>query len=186
MEDNLPNLNADELSAYASAKYLAGVPDDQIYQEIVQMLRNDGWKEAAIAPMINEVARRTKEAGEARESPQEPPKVPQDPTAAMMGQPSQAQQDNVSQMITQIMGLLGPMASRLEALEKQRTAELLSATPQVRTPARANTPPSHAPTPVPTKKSKFPHPEPFEGDRSKYLAFRYKAKAKLRHEYEEL
>ncbi|KAK1907478.1 hypothetical protein P3342_000399 [Pyrenophora teres f. teres] len=63
MEDNLPNLNADELSAYASAKYLAGVPDDQIYQEIVQMLRNDGWKEAAIAPMINEVARRTKEAG---------------------------------------------------------------------------------------------------------------------------
>ncbi|EFQ85122.1 hypothetical protein PTT_20006, partial [Pyrenophora teres f. teres 0-1] len=82
------------------------------------------------------------------------------------------------------MGLLGPMASRLEALEKQRTAELLSATPQVRTPARANTPPSHAPTPVPTKKSKFPHPEPFEGDRSKYLAFRYKAKAKLRHEYE--
>ncbi|KAK1908803.1 hypothetical protein P3342_009654 [Pyrenophora teres f. teres] len=66
MEDNLPNLNADELSAYASAKYLAGVPDDQIYQEIVQMLRNDGWKEAAIAPMINEVARRTKEAGSKR------------------------------------------------------------------------------------------------------------------------
>ncbi|EFQ91144.1 hypothetical protein PTT_12101 [Pyrenophora teres f. teres 0-1] len=58
MEDNLPNLNADELS------------------EIVQMLRNDGWKEAAIAPMINEVARRTKEVGEARELLQEPPKVP--------------------------------------------------------------------------------------------------------------
>ncbi|EFQ89731.1 hypothetical protein PTT_13900 [Pyrenophora teres f. teres 0-1] len=68
MEDNLSNLNADELSAYALAKYLAG--------EIVQMLRNDGWKEAAIALMINEVARRTKEAGEARESPQELPKVP--------------------------------------------------------------------------------------------------------------
>ena len=82
MEDNLPNLNADELSAYALAKYLAGVPDDQIYQEIVQMLRNDGWKEAAIAPMINEVARRTKEAGEARESLQELPKGLQDLTAA--------------------------------------------------------------------------------------------------------
>ena len=50
----------------------------------MQILRNDGWKEAAIALMINEVARQTKEAGEARESPQKPPKVPQDPTAAIM------------------------------------------------------------------------------------------------------
>ena len=65
----MPNLNADELSAYASAKHLAGVPDDEIQRDIVQMLKNDGWKEAAIAPMINEIARRTKSVAGARESP---------------------------------------------------------------------------------------------------------------------
>ena len=33
------------------------------------MLKNDGWKEAAITPMINEIARRTKSVTRARESP---------------------------------------------------------------------------------------------------------------------
>jgi hypothetical protein len=42
MDNNLPNLNADELSAYASAKHLAGVPDNKIQQSIVQMLKNNG------------------------------------------------------------------------------------------------------------------------------------------------
>ena len=70
--DNAPNLNADELSAYASAKHLAGVSDEEIREDIVRMLRSDGWKEAAIAPMINEIARRTKEA---RELPKGSPKA---------------------------------------------------------------------------------------------------------------
>ena len=113
-------------------------------------------------------------------------KVPQQAegqSSQQTGQQPQVQQDNVSQIITQMMGLLGPMASRLEALERQRTSEPYLATPQIRTPAPSNAPLSHAPAPVPTK-SKFPHLEPFDGDRSKYLAFRYKTKAKLRHEYE--
>ena len=42
MMDNLPNLNADELSAYASAKHLAGVPDEEIREDIVRMLKSDG------------------------------------------------------------------------------------------------------------------------------------------------
>jgi hypothetical protein len=70
--DNPPNLNLDELSAYASAKHLAGVPDDEIYANIVRMLKEDGWKEAAITPMMNEVARRTKGVAETRGSPRSP------------------------------------------------------------------------------------------------------------------
>ena len=42
IDNNLPNLNADKLSAYASAKHLAGVPDNKIQQSIVQMLKNNG------------------------------------------------------------------------------------------------------------------------------------------------
>ncbi|KAK1919379.1 hypothetical protein P3342_009103 [Pyrenophora teres f. teres] len=164
MEDNLPNLNADELSAYASAKYLAGVPDDQIYQEIVQMLRNDGWKEAAIAPMINEVARRTKEAGEARESPQEPPKVPQDPTAAIMAQ---------------LVQLLSPITARLEAIERREP----SPAPQTFTPKFRSEPDKPA-LQESRARTKYPHPELFDGDRSKYSAFRYKVKAKLYNDYQ--
>ncbi|KAK1916467.1 hypothetical protein P3342_004286 [Pyrenophora teres f. teres] len=164
MEDNLPNLNADELSAYASAKYLAGVPDDQIYQEIVQMLRNDGWKEAAIAPMINEVARRTKEAGEARESPQEPPKVPQDPTAAIMAQ---------------LVQLLSPITARLEAIEQREP----SPAPQTFTPEFRSEPDKPA-LQESRARTKYPHPELFDGDRSKYSAFRYKVKAKLYNDYQ--
>jgi hypothetical protein len=75
MDNNLLNLNADELLAYASAKHLAGVPDDEIQRSIVQMLKNDGWKEAAIAPMINEIARRTKGVAETKGSPRSPPKA---------------------------------------------------------------------------------------------------------------
>ncbi|KAK1912987.1 hypothetical protein P3342_004923 [Pyrenophora teres f. teres] len=148
MEDNLPNLNADELSAYASAKYLAGVPDDQIYQEIVQMLRNDGWKEAAIAPMINE----------------EPPKVPQDPTAAIMAQ---------------LVQLLSPITARLEAIERREP----SPAPQTFTPKFRSEPDKPA-LQESRARTKYPHPELFDGDRSKYSAFRYKVKAKLYNDYQ--
>ena len=75
MMDNLPNLNADELSAYASAKHLAGVPDEEIQESIVQMLRSDGWKDAAITPMINEIARRTKGVAETKGLPRSLPKA---------------------------------------------------------------------------------------------------------------
>lgn len=48
------------------------------------MLKNDGWKEAAIAPMINEIARPTKGVAETKGSPRSPPKAAQDATVAMM------------------------------------------------------------------------------------------------------
>jgi hypothetical protein len=70
--DNPLNLNLDELLAYVSAKYLAGVLDDEIYANIVRMLKEDGWKEAAITPMMNEVARRTKGVVEIRGSLRSP------------------------------------------------------------------------------------------------------------------
>jgi hypothetical protein len=42
MDHNTPNLNADELSAYASAKHLSGVSDLEIQASIIQMLKDDG------------------------------------------------------------------------------------------------------------------------------------------------
>ena len=104
MEDNLPNLNAEELSAYASAKHLAGVPGDEIEQSIAQMLRNDGWKEAAITPMINEIARRVKSVAGKKGSPRSSPKTPQNATAEIMAQ---------------LVQLLTLITAWLEALEQQ-------------------------------------------------------------------
>jgi hypothetical protein len=42
MDNNIPNLNVDELSAYASAKYLSDVSDEEIQESIIRMLRDDG------------------------------------------------------------------------------------------------------------------------------------------------
>ena len=42
METNVPNLNVEELAAYATAKSQAGVLDEEILREITQMLREDG------------------------------------------------------------------------------------------------------------------------------------------------
>ena len=42
MEANAPNLNVEELAAYATTKSQAGVPDEEILREITQMLREDG------------------------------------------------------------------------------------------------------------------------------------------------
>jgi hypothetical protein len=55
--DNVSNLDVDELSAYASAKHLSGVLDEEIRESIIWMLKDDGWKDAAITPMISEIAR---------------------------------------------------------------------------------------------------------------------------------
>jgi hypothetical protein len=101
---NVPNLNADELSAYASAKHISGVSDDEIREGIIRMLKDDGWKDAAITPMINEIARRTTSMAETTEPPSSPPKVAQDTTVVM---------------ITQLLGMLALIASRLEALEQR-------------------------------------------------------------------
>lgn len=164
MTDNVPNLNVDELSAYASAKHLAGVSDEEIREDIVRMLKSDGWKDAAIAPMINEIARRTKEA---RESPKGSPKASQNATTAMLA------------ALTQLTQMMAPITSRLEALEQRETRR---STP-------APTPESHSdPTLSPVHleartKTKYPHPELFDGNRTKYSSFRYKIKAKLYNDY---
>jgi hypothetical protein len=161
MEDNLPNLNAEELSAYASAKHLAGVPGDEIEQSIAQMLRNDGWKEAAITPMINEIARRVKSVAGKKGSPRSSPKTPQNATAEIMAQ---------------LVQLLTPITARLEALEQQGS----QSTPQSsESQLGLGTPLTEH-----TTRTKYPHPELFDGDRSKYSAFRYKTKAKLYNDYQ--
>ena len=149
MEDNLPNLNADELSAYASAKHLAGVPDEEIREDIVRMLKNDGWKEAAIIPMINEIARRTKGAAETKGSPRSPPKAPQDPTAAIMAQ---------------LVQLLSPITARLEAIEQREP----QSSAQLRTSENHSDPIAMPAYPEKPQKKRLPNPERFDGDHSNY------------------
>ena len=63
MEINVPNLNVEELAAYAAAKNQAGVSDEEILREITQMLREDGWKKAAIRPTIKAVAKQSAVVG---------------------------------------------------------------------------------------------------------------------------
>jgi hypothetical protein len=162
--DNLPNLNADELSAYASAKHLAGVPDEEIREDIIRMLKNDGWKEAAIVPMINEVARRTKGVAETKGSPRSPPKAPQDASAALMAQ---------------LVQLLTPITARLDAIEQREphpSSRML--TPESRSDLEA--------TPLPPaavhQKRKFPDPERFDGNRSGYPGWKYECEGKLEYD----
>jgi hypothetical protein len=38
---NVPNLNADELSAYALVKHISGVSDNEIREGIIRMLKDD-------------------------------------------------------------------------------------------------------------------------------------------------
>jgi hypothetical protein len=167
--DNVPNLDVDELSAYASAKHLSGVSDEEIRESIIRMLKDDGWKDAAITPMISEIARRTKGVAETKGSPRSLPKASQDATAAMMAQ---------------LLEMLTPMTARLNALEQQQKLQK----PQVTTPeSMLSTPPNPQQLYEPVQRPpKFPHPELFDGDRAKYTAFRYKAKAKLYNEYQHL
>jgi hypothetical protein len=156
--DNPPNLNLDELSAYASAKHLAGVPDDEIYANIVRMLKEDGWKEAAITPMMNEVARRTKGVAETRGSPRSPPKSYQNATA---------------EALSQLAQLLAPVTARLETLEQRA-----SQTPQTPTPQDSCT--RETPLLEPTyAHRKLPDPERFDGSRANYTGWRFECEGKL-------
>jgi hypothetical protein len=77
-------LNVDKLSAYALAKHLLGVSDEEIQESIIRMLRDDGWKDAAITLMISEIARRTKGVAETKGLPRSLLKASQDATAAMI------------------------------------------------------------------------------------------------------
>jgi hypothetical protein len=166
MEENIPNLNVDELSAYAATKHIAGMADEEIKDNIIRMLKADGWKDAAISPMLSEIIRRTKGVTEARKSPRSPPKASQEPTAAMLAQ---------------LVELMTPITARLSTLEQRHTT--LSS--QAHTPDGLSS--TLTPPPATIKhRPKLPHPELFDGDRSKYSAFRYKAKAKLHNEYEHL
>ncbi|KAH8622034.1 hypothetical protein IG631_23140 [Alternaria alternata] len=104
MEINVPNLNVEELAAYATAKSQAGVLDEEILREITQMLREDGWKEAAIGLTIEAVVKRLLVVG-GKGSPRR-------------GESSKGNQDAMAQIMQQMMQLLSPMASCLEALEQ--------------------------------------------------------------------
>ncbi|KAI1676036.1 hypothetical protein KJE20_14375, partial [Pyrenophora tritici-repentis] len=104
MEINVPNLNVEELAAYATAKSQAGVLDEEILREITQMLREDGWKEAAIGPTIEAVVKRSSVVG-GKGSPRQ-------------GGSPKTSQNAVTQVMEQMMQLLSPIASRLEALER--------------------------------------------------------------------
>jgi hypothetical protein len=167
MDNNAPNLNLDELAAYASAKHLSGVSDTEIQESIIKMLKDDGWKDAAIAPMISEIARRTKGVAESKGSPRSPPKARQDATAALMAE---------------MIKMLAPLTDRLNTLE-QRQASPSSSRPLIPESLPSTLTSPQAPQGS-YQRPKYPHPELFSGDRTKYSAFRYKAKAKLSNEYE--
>ncbi|EOA84446.1 uncharacterized protein SETTUDRAFT_111918, partial [Exserohilum turcica Et28A] len=145
-------LNVEELAAYATTKSQAGVPDEEILREITQMLREDGWKEAAIGPTIEAVVKRSSVVG-GKGSPRQE------------GSPK-ANQNAVAQVMEQMMQLLSPMASRLEALERNQAKGRSESSPRVDTP----------PLPLTTvakpaaRKNKFPDLERFDGTRDNYLA----------------
>jgi len=151
MEINVLNLNVEELAAYATAKSQAEVLDKEILREITQMLREDGWKEAAIGPTIEAVVKRSSVVG-GKDSPRQ-------------GESSKGNQDAMAQIMQQMMQLLSPMASRLEALERSQ------AEGRSEPSLEANTPPP-LPTPVvepAVRKNKFPDLERFNGTRGNYL-----------------
>ncbi|EOA84489.1 uncharacterized protein SETTUDRAFT_20029 [Exserohilum turcica Et28A] len=120
MEANAPNLNVEELAAYATTKSQAGVPDEEILREITQMLREDGWKEAAIGPTIEAVVKRSLVVG-GKGSPRQEGSL-------------KANQNAVAQVMEQMMQLLSPMASRLEALERNQAEGRSESSPRVNTP----------------------------------------------------
>jgi hypothetical protein len=130
------------------------------------MLRSDGWKDAAIAPIINEIARRTKEA---RESPKGLPKASQNATTAMLA------------ALTQLTQMIAPITSRLEALEQRERQPLKPVhTPKSRSDLTLSPALLEART-----KTKYPHPELFNRYKTKYSSFRYKTKAKLYNNYQD-
>ncbi|KAB2111388.1 hypothetical protein AG0111_0g1935 [Alternaria gaisen] len=153
MADNVPNLNVEELAAYATTKSQAGVSDEEILREITQMLREDGWKEAAIGPTIEAVVKRLSVVG-GKGSPRR-------------GDSPKANQDAMAQMMQQMMRLLSPMASRLEALERSQAEGRSESSLGANT-----TPPLSTPVAEPAvRKNKFPDPERFDGTRESRQQF---------------
>ena len=157
-------MNVEELAAYATAKSQAGVSDEEILREITQMLREDGWKEAAIGPTIEAVVKRSSVVG-GKGSPRR-------------GESPKGNQDVMTRMMAQMMQLLSPMASRIEALE-QNQAEGRS-----ETSLGANTPPLPPMTTTePTaRKNKFPDPERFDGTRENYPGWKFECEGKLEYD----
>ena len=110
--------------------------------------------------MINEIAQRVKSVAGTKGSPRSSPKTPQNATAEIM---------------VQLVQLLTPITARLEALEQQGS----QSTPQSsKSQLGLGTPLTEH-----TTRTKYPYLELFDGDRSKYSAFRYKTKAKLYNNY---
>jgi hypothetical protein len=166
MDNNVPNLNVDELSAYASAKHLSGVPDGEIQESIIRMLRSDGWKDAAITPMINEIARRTKGVAETKGSPRSPSKASQDAANAAM--------------ITQLMEMLAPMTARLNALEQQQQPQR----PEAPTPNSPSSPAAEFQQSygLAHTRRRFPDPERFDGARANYPGWKFECEGKLKYD----
>jgi hypothetical protein len=162
MDDNAPNLNIDELAAYASTKHLSGVPDSAIKESIIKMLKDDGWKDAAIAPMISEIARRTKGVAESKGSPRSPPKTHQDSTATLM---------------TEMIKLLAPLTDRLNTLEQRQASP---SSTQALTPE--SLPNSLVSTQATHSRRKFPDPERFDGTRANYPGWKFECEGKLEYD----
>lgn len=169
MAENVPNLNVEELAAYATAKGRAGVSDEDILREIEQMLRDDGWKEAAIGPTIDAVVKRSTVIG-GKGSPRQ-------------GSSPKASQDAMAQIMAQMMQLLGPMASRLEALERNQAEGRSESSLGINTPP----PPPASTTRLTaaestTQKNKFPDPERFDGTRDNYPGWKFECEGKLEYD----
>lgn len=164
MEINVPNLNVEELSAYATAKSQAGVSDEEILREITQMLREDGWKEAAIGPTIEAIVKRSTVVG-GRSPPRQ-------------GSSPKSDQSVTVQMMEQIMRLLGPMVNRLEALERNQAEGRSEAASGVNTPPL---PPTTTAEPT-ARKNKFPDPERFDGTRENYPGWKFECEGKLEYD----
>ena len=158
-------MNVEELAAYATTKSQAGVPDEEILREITQMLREDGWKEAAIGPTIEAVVKRSSVVG-GKGSPRQE------------GSPK-ANQNAVAQVMEQMMQLLSPMASRLEALERNQAEGRSESSPRVDTPP----PPLTTVAEPAARKNKFPDPERFDGTRDNYLGWKFECEGKLEYDH---
>lgn len=165
MDNNAPNLNVEELATYATAKSRAGVSDEEILQEITQMLREDGWKEAAIGPTIEAIVKRSAIIG-GKGSPRQ-------------ASPPKANRDSVAAMMAQMMEMLSPIANRLEVLERKQSDRRSDASPALATPP---SPPPVEVSQVPTRKSKFPDPERFNGTRDNYPGWKFECEGKLEYD----
>jgi hypothetical protein len=162
--NNPPNLNVDELTAYASAKVKAGVPSQAVKEELERMLREDGRSEEETHSVIAEINRRTDVVG-GKGSPRQssPPK------------------NNQEALMAQMLSLMNAMATRLDRLELQRTpAESPSVTPTP-APAPAALPTAPAPPAASYERAprRIPDPERFDGTPERYQVWKFNCEGKL-------